>query len=103
MTHHSNIIFTILLSCTLYVGCTRGLSGTYVANGDSLGSALVSSLTFTSEGKVEVTGMGITKEGTYELEGTKVKITVSGDTTIMTLDENGCLDGGAMLGKFCKG
>lgn len=93
----------MLLRCILSVGCTRGLSGTYVSRGDSLGSALVSSLTFTSGGKVEGTGMGITKEGTYELEGRKVKITVSGDTTILTLDEIGCLDGGAMLGKFCKG
>jgi hypothetical protein len=46
--------------------------------------------------------MGMIHEGTYVLDGKRVKITVSGDTTIMTIDDQGCLDAGGVIGKFCK-
>ena len=63
---------------------------------------MISNVTFNSGDKVEVTAMGTTHEGTYVLEGKRVKITVSGDTTIMTIDDQGCLDAGGMVGKLCK-
>jgi hypothetical protein len=63
---------------------------------------LISNVTFTSGEKVEVTAMGVTHEGTYVLDGERVKITISGDTTIMSIDEHGCLDAGGMIGKLCK-
>jgi hypothetical protein len=59
-------------------------------------------VTFNSGGKVEVSALGATKEGTFVLDGKKVKVTISGDTTIMTIDDQGCLDAGSMIGKFCK-
>jgi len=46
--------------------------------------------------------MGMTHEGTYVLDGKRVKITVSGDTTIMTIDDRGCLYAGEVMAKFCK-
>ena len=90
-----------LLACVC-VGCGGGLNGTYIPAGMSFGGALISNVRFNSANKVEVTAMGTTHEGTYVLDGKKVKITVSGDTTIMTIDDNGCLDAGGMIGKLCK-
>lgn len=94
--------FATLLLLAL-TGCERGLSGTYTPDGNSLYGEMISSLTFKPGGKVEVTAMGTTQEVMYEVEGKKVKIMGEGKSaTIFTIDENGCLDGGKMIGKFCK-
>lgn len=90
----------IVIAVASLTGCGSKLDGTYTP---ADGEGLISSITFKSGGKVEVTGLGMTKEGTYELEGNKVKVTLSNDTTIMTIDDKGCLDGGGIIGRFCKG
>lgn len=92
------VIPMALLVALLFTSCDTGLSGTYASQGGLINQTL----SFKPGGKVEVSAMGITREGTYEVEGKKVKLTVSGDTTILTIDANGCLDGGGMIGKFCK-
>ena len=46
--------------------------------------------------------MGQTKEGTYVVEDKKVKITIGSETNILTIRDDGCLDGGSMVGVFCK-
>ena len=94
-------LFAALLACVC-VGCGGGMKGAYTSNGRSFGGAIISDITFNSGNKVEITALGMTQEGTYVLEGNKVKITVSGDTTIMSVDEQGCINGGGVLGKFCK-
>ncbi len=100
--NHSTLLScTALLACAC-LGCGGGLKGTYIPAGISFAGALISSVTFSSSDKVEVASMGTTHEGTYVLDGKKVKITVSGDTTIMILDDQGCLDAGQMIGKLCK-
>jgi hypothetical protein len=43
-----------------------------------------------------------TGEGTYEIEGEKVKVTNNGETQLLTIDADGCLDGGRRIGKYCK-
>jgi hypothetical protein len=90
----------VMVVAASLTGCGSKLDGTYVPEG---GAGLISSITFKSGGKCELTGLGMTKEGTYELEGQKVKITVSGETNILTMDDKGCLDGGGIIGRFCKG
>lgn len=78
-----------------------GLKGTYTPQGFSP----IDSITFKSGGKVEVSSMGPTTEGTFEIDGDRVRITFAGQTTIFTIDKQGCLDSGAAFGarKFCKG
>lgn len=44
----------------------------------------------------------MTKEATYEVDGKKVKVTTGGDTQIFTIDDTGCLDGGQLLGRYCR-
>ncbi len=92
------LLFSLLIITT---GCDSGLSGTYTAEGNS--SFRIKSIIFKSGSKAEITMMGITKEISYEMEGNKVKLKGEDNSiTVFTIDENGCLDGGEMLGKLCK-
>ena len=100
--NHLTFAFLAALLAWVCVGCGGGLKGTYTPVGLTFGGMLLSNVTFNSADKVEVTAMGMTHEGTYVLDGKRVKITVSGDTTIMAIDEQGCLDAGGMIGKLCK-
>lgn len=88
-----------LATLTLVLGGCGGLSGTY--SGKDTG--FLDDLTFHSGGKVDATFMGMTKEGTYKKDGKRVTITVNGDTQVLTLASNGCLEGGGLLGTYCKG
>ena len=90
----------ILIIVTAFLaGCGSKMSGKYIA--DNSGS-LYKQLNFTSGTKVEITAVVGVVEGTYVVEGDKVKITVGMATHIFTKDSNGCLDGGGGMGKFCK-
>lgn len=100
--NHPTFASVVALLACLCTGCGGGLKGTYTPVGGTFGGVLITSVTFTSGEKVEVTAMGVTHEGTYVLDGKRVKITISGDTTIMSIDEQGCLDAGGMIGKLCK-
>ena len=75
----------------------EGVSGTYKAKG----TGILEKLEFTSD-KVDVTGLGETKQGTYMVDGDKVTVTIDGEGQIFTRDKEGCLDGGMLLGKYCK-
>lgn len=77
--------------------CDDGVSGTYAGKEDSF----LEKLEFKSD-KVDVTGFGETKQGTYEVDGEKVIVTISGEAQVFTRDDEGCLDGGMVLGKYCK-
>jgi hypothetical protein len=88
-----------LATLTLALAACGGLSGTYSGKG----TGFLDDLTFHSGGKVDATFMGMTKEGTYNKDGKRVTITVNGDTQVLTLAGNGCLEGGGILGTYCKG
>ena len=94
--------FTCLVTTTLLAAflasCDAKVDGTY--SGKDTG--FFEQLTFTSKGTVEITFMGMTKEGTYVVEDKRVKITTGGDTLIFTIDDKGCIEGGGLLGKYCK-
>jgi hypothetical protein len=99
------IVALIVVTLTLFLlsGCDSGLNGTYTPDGNSPYGNMISSLTFKPGGKVEVTTLGMTQEVSYEREGMKIKVMTDGKTsTIFTIDEKGCLDGGKLIGKFCK-
>lgn len=46
--------------------------------------------------------MGMSTEITYELKGKELKLITPQGNQILNIDENGCIDGGKLLGKFCK-
>jgi hypothetical protein len=52
---------------------------------------------------VDVVLIGVTHEGTYEMDGDTVTVVgANGTRTPLTLASNGCLDGGGLVGTYCK-
>lgn len=63
-------------------------------SGKYRGTALITEIEIEFSGnKVYVTSMGVTKEGTYSVEGDKVKVIVDGENTIFRLTPEGDLAG----------
>lgn len=81
------------------LACGAALEGDYAGTGNSF----FEKLSFRSGGKVRVTFGGMTKVGTYEIDGKEVLITLGNETNVFTLDAQGCVVGGGILGKYCKG
>lgn len=87
-----------IFSMFLFACSGDSLHGTYMGDEGSF----LEKITFTSSDKVELVFMGSTVEGTYEIEDNKVKINNSGEIQILTITDDGCLDGGGFIGKYCK-
>ncbi|MGJ5819375.1 hypothetical protein [Paludibaculum fermentans] len=79
-------------------GCGARVSGVYKPDG----AGFLDGMNFKPDGKVDLTFMTMTKEGTFAVDGKRVKVTNGGDTQVFTLDDRGCLDGGQLLGRYCK-
>ena len=82
----------------LATGCGNSISGIYSGKG----SGMLDKLEFKSDGKVELSFMGAIQEGSFVVEDKRVKITNAGSTQIFKIDDKGCLDAGAILGRYCK-
>lgn len=83
----------------LLTGCSSGPQGTYHGGDDSF----LTSMTFKDDGKVDVVLInGIGGEGTFEVDGDKVRVSANGSVTEFTLDDD-CLRGPLMAGTLCKG
>lgn len=94
-------IKTVIILCItlLFFGCfKKGLSGTYVGKEN----AFFEKMSFTSKDKVELTFFGSTTEASYTIEDGKVKISNTGENQILTITDDGCLDGGGFIGTYCK-
>jgi hypothetical protein len=85
----------VALCMTLLSACGDGLSGTYGKKGEV-------NFEFHSNGKVELDILGPVQEASYVVEDGKVKISGAQGTMVFRIDDKGCLDGGAMMGKLCK-
>jgi hypothetical protein len=87
------------LALVFLLGCgsaSSSLSGVY----HQAGGAGIITLTFKS-GKVTMTMMGESKQGTYEMKGNQVILHIQGEgDTQLTLNDDGTLDSG--LGTFKK-
>ena len=79
-------------------GCGSSVEGVYSGTENSW----LERIDLRDEQRVELTFMGTTKEGTYEVEKDRVRINNGGDISILRIDDDGCLDGGEVLGKYCK-
>lgn len=92
---HSLVALAVIL---LPAACGSGLEGTY----SGANTGFLDEITFRSGDKVDVKFMGMTREGTYKREGDRVTVTVGNDTQVLTLRDDGCLDGGGLIGSYCK-
>jgi hypothetical protein len=95
-------ILIIALAGLVLAGCGQSVGGTYVHAGS--GMAAYQKLEFGSDDTVDLTsGMGPTMQGTYKVDGKKVVVTVAaGASFVFMVDDDGCLDGGGLMGKYCK-
>jgi hypothetical protein len=76
------------------------VEGTYAGKGETI----IDTLTFKPGGKVDVTMIGITHEGAFEIDGRTVTVIApNGTRTPLTIASNGCLEGGGLIGTYCKG
>ncbi|WP_152530834.1 hypothetical protein [Sediminibacterium sp. C3] len=96
----SIFVLTIISTCT--ISCSSGLSGIYKPSSNSGLGEVIDQIEFVSSSKAKITSMGMSTEVTYELNGKELKFTTDQGNQILTIDANGCIDGGKMLGKFCK-
>jgi len=87
------------LAGLLLAACGAKVSGVY--SGKNTG--MLDQIEFRDDGKVELTFMGSVQEGRYVVEDGRVKIShAGGGTQVFRIDDKGCLDGGGMLGRYCK-
>lgn len=93
------------LLCLAATAFAASLAHAAALDGDftGVGNAFFEKISFRSGGKVRITAMGMTKVGTYEIDGKEVLITVGAETNVFTIDDKGCVVGGGFLGKYCKG
>jgi hypothetical protein len=90
-----------LVLCAVAAGCGGAtVEGTYTGKGETI----IDTLTFKPGGKVDVTMIGITHEGAFEIDGRTVTVIApNGTRTPLTIASNGCLEGGGLVGTYCKG
>jgi hypothetical protein len=66
-------------------GCGKSISGTYVNPETQM------SIEFKSGGKASLTLAGMTHEGDYTIDGNKLTIKSSGDTTTFIINDDGSI------------
>jgi len=88
----------VLVLPLLTLACGQSVSGTYSGKG----TGFLEKIEFRDDEKVELTFMGMTKEGTYEIDDDRVKINNGGEITILKITDDDCLEGGGIIGKYCK-
>lgn len=98
---------TILLALLFSLGgCGGGLEGTYSGEDSETGerTGFLDYVTFKSGNRLEAAFLGQTKTGTYTVDGKRVTLTVDGDSSpeILTIKDDGCLEGNALLGRYCR-
>jgi len=93
-----------VLACLTLTGCGRSLSGTYLPAGSGMGNGLVmEKLEFGSGDNVTLTMMQQKIRVTYKIDGKQLLLSANGQQMVFDIDGSGCLDGGGLLGKYCKG
>jgi hypothetical protein len=96
------MILALVASVALFA-CSHSLSGTYVPQGGGVGNGLaMEKIEFLSGTEVNLTMMGQTIRADYKIDGEQVLFIVNGQQQVFNIDDSGCLDGGAVWGKFCK-
>lgn len=81
------------------LACGGGVNGVYEPEN---GEGFFEKLDFRGSGKVDITFIGSIREADFEVDGDRVRITTGGETQIFTRLDDGCLDGGGLLGRYCR-
>lgn len=93
-----------VLACMSLTACGSHFSGTYLPAGSGMGNGLVmEKLEFGSGDNVTLTMMQQKIRVTYKVDGKQLLLSANGQQMVFDIDGSGCLDGGGLYGKFCKG
>jgi len=98
-------IWIVVLAGFMLAGCGQKLSGTYVPKKGQTGlarEAIIDRIEFVSSDSADITVLGQIRRLSYKLEGKKVIMTFGNESNVFTINDDGCLDGGQMIGKLCK-
>jgi hypothetical protein len=97
-------IFGALLGL-LAAGCSHNtLSGTYLPKGGGMGNGLVmQKIEFLPNNEVNILMMEQLFRANYKIDGDQVLFIINGQQAVFKLEGDGCLNGGNLYGKFCKG
>lgn len=87
----------LLLCFPVLISCNR-MNGTYFGADQSHFDKII----FTSNHTVELIFLGSIVEAEYEKEGSQVKINTAMGKQVLNIDADGCLDGGFIMGRYCK-
>lgn len=88
------LIFIFLVH--LFMACTN-IRGIYIGQK----GALLDKIILKEGHKADIVFLGSITEVPYERTGDKIKFMIPDGAQIFTLDSNGCLDGGSLVGKYC--
>jgi len=87
----------------MIAGCSHRLTGTYLPKGDSAGGLVLNKLEFISGSEVNLYMMQQVIRANYKVQGKQVLLIINGQQELFNVDSDRCLDGGSMVGKYCKG
>jgi hypothetical protein len=87
--------------------CTLLLAGPLAACGSTLEGNFTSeksgtTFEFRSDHRVEITVLGNTRVGSYELRDGELYISTSNEVRAFKFDGHGCIDGGFLFDRLCK-
>jgi hypothetical protein len=93
----------VALLAVALAGCGQKLSGTYVPKGKAgpIGHPF-DKFEFVSGSNVDIFTGGPIIRATYKVEGNRLVVTGNGGSTVLMIDDKGCLDAGKLMGKYCK-
>ena|ERR1700674_361393 len=94
----TGLILFVALAGLALAGCDEKLSGTYLP----AGGAAYEKFELGSGEVVDLTAMGVVRRGTYKVDGKKVAMVIDAQSIVFTMDDKGCLDGGRLIGRYCK-
>jgi hypothetical protein len=89
------LFYTLLLAGSL-AACGQSLNGKFIS--ETSGTAF----DFRSDHRVEITVLGNTRVGSYELKDGELYISSHNEVRAFKFDAHGCIDGGFLFGGLCK-
>ncbi|WP_317900743.1 hypothetical protein [Cerina litoralis] len=93
------IIILLIITCLAFTvsGCSN-IQGTYLGQEGALMDKII-----IKEGLMaDIVFLGSVTEVSYEKTGDKIKFMIPDGAQILTIDQQGCLDGGTLVGRYCK-
>ncbi len=93
------IVILLVITCLAFAisGCSN-IQGTYLGQE----GALMDKIIIKEGHRADIVFLGSVTEVSFEKTGDKIKFMIPDGAQILTIDQQGCLDGGTLVGRYCK-